>query len=62
MSIEPLNSSEARASSILDHDKTFANFDFGLDKRLTKAVAKLGYIYPTLVQVKLYIKVDPKKA
>jgi hypothetical protein len=36
---------------ILDHEKTFASFDFGLDKRLIKAVAKLGYIYPTLVQV-----------
>ncbi|CAN0290373.1 unnamed protein product, partial [Laminaria digitata] len=26
--------------------------DFGLDRRLMKAVAKIGFVYPTLVQSK----------
>lgn len=39
-------------SSILDEDKTWVERDFGLDKRLTKALSKLGYTYPTLVQAK----------
>ena len=30
----------------------FQAFDFGLDRRLIKAVARLGYVYPTLVQGK----------
>lgn len=30
----------------------FQAFDFGLDRRLIKAVARLGYVYPTLVQSK----------
>jgi hypothetical protein len=30
----------------------FHAFDFGLDRRLIKAVARLGYVYPTLVQSK----------
>jgi hypothetical protein len=29
---------------------TFATFEFGLDRRLIKAVAKMGFIYPTLVR------------
>lgn len=38
-------------SSLLDGQKTFAACEFGLDRRLTKAVSKLGYVYATLVQV-----------
>jgi ATP-dependent RNA helicase DDX56/DBP9 len=36
----------------LDQAKTFAQHDFGLDRRLIKACAKVGFIYPTLVQSK----------
>lgn len=31
---------------------TFMEHDFGLDRRLIKAVAKMGFVYPTLVQSK----------
>lgn len=31
---------------------TFSAFDFGLDRRLIKAVSRMGFIYPTLVQSK----------
>lgn len=31
---------------------TFMQHDFGLDRRLVKAVAKMGFVYPTLVQNK----------
>lgn len=31
---------------------TFRQHDFGLDSRLIKAVSKLGFVYPTLVQSK----------
>lgn len=31
---------------------TFMQHDFGLDRRLIKAVAKMGFVYPTLVQNK----------
>lgn len=31
---------------------TFMQHDFGLDRRLMKAVAKMGFVYPTLVQSK----------
>lgn len=31
---------------------TFMQHDFGLDRRLMKAVAKIGFVYPTLVQNK----------
>lgn len=31
---------------------TFMQHDFGLDRRLIKAVAKMGFVYPTLVQSK----------
>ena len=40
------------ASSLLDREVLFANSEFGLDVRLTKATSKLGFIYPTLVQTK----------
>ncbi|CAM9928130.1 unnamed protein product, partial [Phaeothamnion confervicola] len=36
----------------LDRGKSWAQDDLGLDRRLGKAVAKLGFIYPTLVQAK----------
>lgn len=32
--------------------RTFMQHDFGLDRRLIKAVAKMGFVYPTLVQNK----------
>lgn len=32
--------------------QTFMQHDFGLDRRLIKAVAKMGFVYPTLVQNK----------
>lgn len=35
-----------------DQAKTFMQHDFGLDRRLVKAVAKIGFVYPTLVQSK----------
>lgn len=35
-----------------DRAKTFMQHDFGLDRRLVKAVAKMGFVYPTLVQSK----------
>lgn len=35
-----------------EHAKTFMQHDFGLDRRLIKAVAKMGFVYPTLVQSK----------
>ncbi len=31
---------------------TFSAFDFGLDRRLIKAVSRMGFVYPTLVQSK----------
>lgn len=34
---------------LLDRETTFASFDFGLDRRLVKAVARMGFVYPTLV-------------
>jgi len=37
-------------TSLLDNDKTWIQRDFGLDRRLVKALSKLGFIYPTLVQ------------
>ena len=39
-------------SSVLDEERTWSQRDFGLDARLVKALSKLGYIYPTLVQAK----------
>ncbi|KAG5192377.1 DEAD box helicase [Tribonema minus] len=39
-------------AAYLDQAKTFAQHDFGLDRRLIKACAKAGFIYPTLVQSK----------
>ena len=34
----------------MDHEKTWSDNELGLDRRLTKALAKMGFIYPTLVQ------------
>ena len=39
-------------SYFLDEDKTWMQRDFGLDRRLIKALTKLGFTYPTLVQAK----------
>eukprot|EP01038_Epipyxis_sp_PR26KG_P004418 gene4418-6245_t len=39
-------------SFLLDEEKTWIQRDFGLDRRLIKALSKLGFIYPTLVQAK----------
>ena len=37
-------------AELLDSEKTWTQRDFGLDRRLVKALSKLGYVYPTLVQ------------
>ena len=39
-------------SYFLDEEKTWLQRDFGLDRRLIKAISKLGFTYPTLVQSK----------
>lgn len=39
------------SENLLDAKQTFASCDFGLDRRLTKAVAKMQFIHATLVQV-----------
>ena len=39
-------------SYFLDDEKTWIQRDFGLDRRLVKALSKLGFTYPTLVQAK----------
>ena len=39
-------------SFILDDEKTWYQRDFGLDLRLIKALSKLGFTYPTIVQAK----------
>jgi ATP-dependent RNA helicase DDX56/DBP9 len=39
-------------SYFLDDEKTWMQRDFGLDRRLVKALSKLGFTYPTLVQAK----------
>jgi ATP-dependent RNA helicase DDX56/DBP9 len=39
-------------SYLLDEEKVWTQRDFGLDSRLIKALSKLGFIYPTLVQSK----------
>jgi ATP-dependent RNA helicase DDX56/DBP9 len=36
--------------SMLDKERSWIARDFGLNKRLVKAVSKLGYVYPTVVQ------------
>ena len=38
--------------SLLDDEKSWVVRDFGLDYRLVKALSKLGYTYPTVVQSK----------
>jgi ATP-dependent RNA helicase DDX56/DBP9 len=39
-------------SYFLDDEKTWVQRDFGMDRRLVKALSKLGFTYPTLVQAK----------
>ncbi|KAI9915980.1 hypothetical protein PsorP6_008407 [Peronosclerospora sorghi] len=39
------------SDTLLDGQKTFAECNFGLDRRLSKAVAKLRFVHPTLVQM-----------
>ena len=39
-------------SFLLDNEQTWVERDFGLDKKLVKALSKLGFVYPTLVQSK----------
>ena len=39
-------------SFLLDEEKTWSQRDFGLDTKLVKAMSKLGFIYPTMVQAK----------
>lgn len=39
------------SENLLDAKQTFASCDFGLDRRLTKAVAKMRFVHATLVQV-----------
>lgn len=36
--------------TVYDEPQTFMEHDFGLDRRLIKAVAKMCFVYPTLVQ------------
>ena len=37
-------------SSLLDESLPFAALQLGLDKRLSKATAKMGFVYATMVQ------------
>ncbi|ETI47833.1 hypothetical protein F443_07977 [Phytophthora nicotianae P1569] len=39
------------SETLLDGQKPFAECEFGLDRRLTKAVAKIRFVHATLVQV-----------
>lgn len=39
-------------SFLLDNEHTWVERDFGLDKKLVKALSKLGLVYPTIVQSK----------
>lgn len=39
-------------SFLLDNEQTWVERDFGLDKKLVKALSKLGLVYPTIVQSK----------
>jgi ATP-dependent RNA helicase DDX56/DBP9 len=41
----------AVSEHLLDAKQSFVSCDFGLDRRLTKAVAKMQFVYATLVQV-----------
>ncbi|KAJ0403827.1 hypothetical protein P43SY_003924 [Pythium insidiosum] len=43
--------SSAVSTALLDAKQPFASCEFGLDTRLTKAVAKMQFVYATLVQV-----------
>ena len=40
------------SENLFDEEKTWLQRDFGLDKRLIKALSKQGFTYPTLVQSK----------
>jgi len=43
----------AGATSVtVDEDVTFQTHDFGLDRRITKAIGRSGFVRPTLVQAK----------
>lgn len=48
----PPRSGEDQAQQQQQQALTFMQRDFGLDRRLMKAVAKMGFVYPTLVQNK----------
>lgn len=39
-------------NSLFDTEKTWMQRDFGIDRRLVKGIAKIGFSYPTLVQSK----------
>lgn len=39
-------------SFLLDEGQTWVQRDFGLDRRLVKALSKMGFIYPTLIQAR----------
>jgi ATP-dependent RNA helicase DDX56/DBP9 len=47
-----MSSPDSQPHSLFDKTHTWVQQDFGLDRRLIKALSKLGYIYPTLVQSK----------
>ena len=37
---------------LLDKKATFQSLNLGLDRRITKGLSLLGFVYPTLVQVR----------
>jgi ATP-dependent RNA helicase DDX56/DBP9 len=43
---------EQKMSFLLDEGQPWVQRDFGLDRRLIKALSKIGFVYPTLVQSK----------
>lgn len=49
---EPQQEQEQQQEQQEQQAQTFMQHDFGLDRRLIKAVAKMGFVYPTLVQNK----------
>ena len=53
MNLARMDARDAGVSSqLLDDKVSFQALCPELDKRLLKAVAKLGFVYPTLVQVR----------
>lgn len=48
----PISGESQQAKGQGQQAQTFMQHDFGLDRRLIKAVAKMGFVYPTLVQNK----------